>query len=227
MALGDPPRNLPADRPNLLLELAYTSLTRIVPRNQPHALNRELDILRSNAILLRLPRNQIFHSNIRLLLLRITRQLNDLHTIEQGPRNRIQLVRRADKQHLAQIERLIQIVVPERIVLLRIQRLQQRTRRIAPEIAAQLVDLIQHEHRVLHLNPLQVLNNLPRQRAYICPAMPAISASSCIPPSEILENFRSSARAIDRPSEVLPTPGGPTKQRIGPFISGFKRRTDR
>ena len=25
------------------------------------------------------------------------------------------------------------------------------------------------------------------------------------------------ARAIDLPSEVLPTPGGPTRQRIGPF----------
>ncbi len=28
-------------------------------------------------------------------------------------------------------------------------------------------------------------------------------------------NLRPSARAIDLPSEVLPTPGGPTKQRIG------------
>src|SRR5262245_24238989 len=31
-------------------------------------------------------------------------------------------------------------------------------------------------------------------------------------------NFRFIARAIDWPSEVLPTPGGPTKQRIGPLI---------
>jgi len=33
------------------------------------------------------------------------------------------------------------------------------------------------------------------------------------------------AFATLRPSDVLPTPGGPTKQRIGPFMSGFKRRT--
>ena len=32
-------------------------------------------------------------------------------------------------------------------------------------------------------------------------------------------NLRFIARAIDWPSEVLPTPGGPTKQRIGPFIA--------
>ena len=30
---------------------------------------------------------------------------------------------------------------------------------------------------------------------------------------------------MERPSEVLPTPGGPTKHRIGPFMSGFSRRT--
>jgi hypothetical protein len=29
--------------------------------------------------------------------------------------------------------------------------------------------------------------------------------------------LRPVARAIDLPSEVLPTPGGPTRQRIGPF----------
>jgi hypothetical protein len=40
-------------------------------------------------------------------------------------------------------------------------------------------------------------------------------------------NLRSSARAIDRPSEVLPTPGGPTKQRIGPFIVFFRVLTAR
>ena len=35
-------------------------------------------------------------------------------------------------------------------------------------------------------------------------------------------NFRDMARAIDWPSDVLPTPGGPTKQRIGPFMSPFE-----
>ena len=30
-------------------------------------------------------------------------------------------------------------------------------------------------------------------------------------------NFRPIARAMDRASEVFPTPGGPTKHRIGPF----------
>ena len=32
-------------------------------------------------------------------------------------------------------------------------------------------------------------------------------------------NFRFIARAIDWPSDVLPTPGGPTKHRMGPLIT--------
>jgi hypothetical protein len=33
--------------------------------------------------------------------------------------------------------------------------------------------------------------------------------------------------AMEWPSEVLPTPGGPTMQRIGPFMSLFSLRTAR
>ena len=40
-------------------------------------------------------------------------------------------------------------------------------------------------------------------------------------------NFRPIARAIDFPRDVFPTPGGPTKQRIGPFILSFSLRTER
>jgi len=40
-------------------------------------------------------------------------------------------------------------------------------------------------------------------------------------------NLRPSARAIERPRDVLPTPGGPTKQRIGACASGASLRTAR
>ena len=56
---------------------------------------------------------------------------------------------------------------------------------------------------------------------------PRISASSRTPPTETRTNLRPSARAIDWPSDVLPTPGGPTKARIGPesvFVSFWTAR---
>ena len=47
---------------------------------------------------------------------------------------------------------------------------------------------------------------------------PLISASSLTPPKDILTKFLPVAEAIDFPRDVLPTPGGPTKHKIGPFI---------
>ena len=56
---------------------------------------------------------------------------------------------------------------------------------------------------------------------------PRISDSSRTPPTEIRANFLPRARATDWPSEVLPTPGGPTKQRTGPERSFFSFETAR
>ena len=56
---------------------------------------------------------------------------------------------------------------------------------------------------------------------------PRISASSLTPPNDSRTNWRPSALAIDRPSDVLPTPGGPTKQRIGPLLFFLSLRTAR
>ncbi len=55
-----------------------------------------------------------------------------------------------------------------------------------------------------------------------------MSASSRVPPNEILTYLRPSARAIDLAIEVFPTPGGPANRRIRPrfgwaFVSlGFE-----
>ncbi len=91
----------------------------------------------------------------------------------QRRRHRVQHVRRADEQHLRQIERHVEIVIAERVVLLRIQRLQQRRCRIAAEVAAQLVHLVQHDHRVVGFRPANALDDLPRQRADVRPPVAA------------------------------------------------------
>ena len=48
---------------------------------------------------------------------------------------------------------------------------------------------------------------------------------SYTPPNDIRIYFRFKAAAIDFPSEVLPTPGGPYKQIIGDFMSPFNLST--
>ena len=54
---------------------------------------------------------------------------------------------------------------------------------------------------------------------------PRISASSRIPPKLIRTKSLSNAVAILLPREVLPTPGGPTKQIMDPRNSPTRDRT--
>ena len=54
---------------------------------------------------------------------------------------------------------------------------------------------------------------------------PLISATSVMPPTENRKYSRCKARAIDRAIEVFPTPGGPTKQSILPWVVPFRLLT--
>src|SRR3989304_3695660 len=54
---------------------------------------------------------------------------------------------------------------------------------------------------------------------------PRISASSWMPPRLMRTNLRPMARAMLLPSDVLPTPGGPTKARMGLRIVSASVRT--
>ena len=56
---------------------------------------------------------------------------------------------------------------------------------------------------------------------------PRISASSWMPPRLMRMNLRPIALAIDLPSDVLPTPGGPTNRRMGLRIVSASVRTAR
>ncbi len=100
-------------------------------------------------------------------------QLDDLHAVAQRIGNGVELVGGGDEQHLRQIELHVEVVVAERIILLRIERLQQRRSRVAAEVASYLVDLVQHEDRVVGLRPANALDDLPGHGADIRAAMSA------------------------------------------------------
>ena len=62
-------------------------------------------------------------------------------------------------------------MVGEAEVLLGIEHFQQRTGGIAPEVTADLVQFIEHEHRVLAAALSQFLEYSAGQRSDICPSM--------------------------------------------------------
>ena len=91
---------------------------------------------------------QMLLGDLHLLLQRIARHLDQLHAVEQRLGNILRAVGRGDEQHLRQIERRVEIVIGERVVLRRIERLQHGRGRIAAEIAGHLVDLVEQEHGI-------------------------------------------------------------------------------
>ena len=103
--------------------------------------------------------------DLDLLPLRVAGQLDDLHPVAERRRDGIRQVAGRDEQHLAEVERHLEVVVLEGVVLLRVQDLEEGGRRVAPEVHPDLVDLVEHEHRVVRAGGLDVLDDPAGQRA--------------------------------------------------------------
>ena len=86
--------------------------------------------------------------NVILFHAGVAGQLNDVHTVAQRAGDAAQVVRGGNKEHMAQIKGDINEMIVKCAVLLRVQRLQQSCRRVAPEVPCQLVDLVQQHQRV-------------------------------------------------------------------------------
>ena len=89
-------------------------------------------------------------------------QADHFHAVEQRAGDGIQGVGGAHEEHLGQVQAQIQVVVEEVDVLLRVQGFQQCRRRVALEALAHLVDFVEHDHRVHHLDVLERLHQLAR-----------------------------------------------------------------
>ena len=64
-------------------------------------------------------------------------------------------------------------MVAERVVLFRVEHLEQRRRGVAAKIGAQLVDLVENEDRILGLGAAKALDDLAGERADVGAAMAA------------------------------------------------------
>ncbi len=100
----------------------------------------------------------------QLFLGDVTGQAQHFHAVQQWSGNAVDLVGGADKQHLGKVHAHIQVVIEKFSVLFRVQHFQQGRRGVALEGCADLVDLIQHDHRVGHFHVLECLHELARHR---------------------------------------------------------------
>ena len=110
-------------------------------------------------------RQQVPLRDRELLRLRVARELDRVHPVEQRPRDRVDRVRGADEEHLREVERQVEVVVPEVPVLLGVEHLEHRARRVAAVVGSHLVDLVDQDHRVPGLGVAQRADDRARQRA--------------------------------------------------------------
>ena len=105
-------------------------------------------VVGGQAVLLDLAGQDEAPGDLDLLLLGVAGDADDLHAVEQRAGDGVQHVGRADEHDLGEVEGHAQVVVREGEVLLRVQDLEQGRGRVAPEVRAHLVDLVEHDHRV-------------------------------------------------------------------------------
>src|SRR5262249_9102926 len=116
-----------------------------------------------------LARYQVALGDLKLFLLRVASELNDLHAVAQGRRNRVEHVCGGDEQDTTQVKGLRDVVVAEGGILLRVENLEQRRCRVAARAARYLVDLIQHAYRVACAGLAQALHDIAGQGSDIGP----------------------------------------------------------
>ena len=132
----------------------------------------DVELALLQAVRLDLLDDQVLARDRHLLVLGVAGQPDDLHAVHQRLRH-AQRVRRGDEHHVRQVVVDLEVMVVEGRVLLGVEHLEQRRRRVAAEVRAELVDLVEQEERVRRLRLLHALDDLARQRADIGPAMAA------------------------------------------------------
>ena len=129
------------------------------------------------------------------------------------------MVRGREEQHVGQVEVELQVVIAERVVLRRVEHLEQRARGIArPATGLQLVDLVDQHDGVHRLRFGQRPHDAagPRTRRRYAGDHGSRPRRAHRRRRRARTDGRAHA-ATDSPSDVLPTPGGPTSARIAPL----------
>ena len=116
----------PDHRSDLSLQVAHARLARVLADDQPHRRLGHQDLVRSQPVRVHLLRHEEALGDLHLLLLGVTGEVQHLHAVAQGGRDGLERVGGGDEHHLRKVERHIEIVVAEVLVLLRVEDLQQR-----------------------------------------------------------------------------------------------------
>mmetsp|Transcript_1290 Transcript_1290/g.2587 ORF Transcript_1290/g.2587 Transcript_1290/m.2587 type:complete len:244 (-) Transcript_1290:1420-2151(-) len=163
---------LPRQLADFPLEIPHPRLAGIGADHLVQSLRLQRELVSLQAVVLDLLRNQMTVGNLRLLVLGVAGQRNDLHPVKQRTRHVVG-VRRGQEHHVRKVVFHLEVVIHEGRVLLRIQHLEHCRSRVAPEILTHLVDFIEQDQWVRSLRLLQRLDDLAGHRADVGAAVAA------------------------------------------------------
>jgi hypothetical protein len=163
---------LAQDRAQALLEAAHPGLACIAVDHAAQCRIADPDLAASHAHALELLRPQVVARDGQLLGGDVAAQADGLHAVEQWPGDGVELVRGTHEQHLRQVEADVEVMVKKLAVLLRIEHLEQGRGGVALVGRTDLVDLVEHDQRVLDLDFLDRLDELAGHGADVGPTVP-------------------------------------------------------
>ena len=147
-AVGDGRRGLAHQSVESLLESPDTGFTGVAGDDGAHDLVAQHDFVGLHAVAFVDARHQVIACDRQLLDFAVAADRDQLHAIEQRCGHAVECVRGCDEHHRRQVEFELEIVIAEGVVLRRIEHFEQRRRRVAPPIGAELVDLVEQHHGV-------------------------------------------------------------------------------
>ena len=138
-----------------------------------------------------------------------------------GAGDRVERVRRGDEHHVREVERHVEVVVAEGRVLLGVEHLEHRADAGSPRKSAPILSISSIMNtRVVGAGVAQRADDRARHRADVGAAVAAdLGLVAHAADARCARTCAPARAAIERPSDVLPTPGGPTKHRIEPRAS--------
>ena len=157
---------------DLAFQRPHPRLARVIADHMGQRLVRHLELALAQPVCRDLLGQQVLARDLALFVLGVTRQRNDLHPVQQRSRHVI-AVGRGHEHHVRQVVFHLEIVVHEGRVLFGIQHLEHRAGRVAAEVLAHLVDLVQQDQWVGGLGLFQRLDDLARHGPDIGPAVAA------------------------------------------------------
>ena len=111
---------------DLAIQLPDASLTGVVAHDRREGVVGDGELALLDAVLARSLGDEVAPRDVDLLVGRVAGQLDDLESIAERSRQRLERVRRAHEHDLGEVERQLEVVIGERLVLFGIEDLEQR-----------------------------------------------------------------------------------------------------